>query len=77
MKDRAPKDVSAWSATTDRIRDLCTRIFAQAVPTFDILLMVAMLNALEHKADHIRSEMTSNYISMLLLLPLQIGRAHV
>ena len=57
------KDVSTWAATTDRIRDLCTRIFAQAVPTFDVLFMVAMLNALERNADHIRSEMTSHYIS--------------
>src|SRR5882762_1701312 len=57
------KDVSAWSATTDRIRDLCDRIFAQTVPTKDVLFMVAMLSALERDADHIRSEMTSYYIS--------------
>ena len=58
-----PKDVSAWATTMDRLRELCTRIFAQAVPTFDVLFMVAMLNALEREADHIRSEMTSHYIS--------------
>jgi hypothetical protein len=58
-----PKDTSAWSTTTDRIHDLCTRIFSQAVPTFDVLFMVAMLNALEREVDHIRSEMTSYYIS--------------
>jgi len=58
-----PKDVAGWSATTDRIRDICTRIFAQAVPTFDVLFMVAMLNALEREVDHIQSEMTSHYIS--------------
>jgi hypothetical protein len=58
-----PKDVAVWSATTDRIRDLCARIFAQAVPTQDVLFMVAMLGALEREADHIRSEMTSHYIS--------------
>jgi len=58
-----PKDVTAWSATTDRIRDLCNRIFAQAVPTQDVLFMVTMLNALEHEADHIRSKMTGYYIS--------------
>ena len=58
-----PKDITGWSATTDRIQDICTRIFAQAVSTFNVLFMVAMLNALEHEADHIRSEMTSHYIS--------------
>jgi hypothetical protein len=58
-----PKDVSAWAATTDRLRDLCTHIFSQTVPTFNVLFMVAMLNALEREADHIRSEMTSHYIS--------------
>jgi hypothetical protein len=57
------KDVSVWSSTTDRICDLCDRIFAQAVPTKDVLFMVAMLSALEREADHIRSEMTSYYIS--------------
>ena len=58
-----PKDVSAWATTMDHLRDLCTRIFAQAIPTFDVLFMVAMLNALECEADHIHSEMTSHYIS--------------
>jgi hypothetical protein len=58
-----PKDVSAWATTTDRLRDLCTCIFSQTVPTFDILFMVTMLNALKCEADHIRSEMTSHYIS--------------
>src|SRR5882762_5206979 len=58
-----PKDVTAWSTTTDRIRDLCNRIFAQAVPTQDVLFMVTMLNALEREADHICSEMTGYYIS--------------
>ena len=58
-----PKDVAVWSATTDRIRDLCTHIFAQAVPTQDVLFMVAMLGTLKREADHIHSEMTSHYIS--------------
>ena len=58
-----PKDVTGWSAVSERIRDLCTRIFAQAVPTHDTMLMVVMLNALEREADHIRSEMTSYYVS--------------
>jgi hypothetical protein len=57
------KDVSTWVAMTDCICDLCTRIFAQAIPTFAVLFMVAMLNALERDADHIHSEMTSHYIS--------------
>ena len=58
-----PKDVSTWSLTTDHLCDICTWIFAQAVPTFDILFMVAMLNALECEADHIRGQMTSYYVS--------------
>jgi GAG-pre-integrase domain/Integrase core domain len=58
-----PKDVAGWSAVSERIRDLCTRIFAQAVPNYDTMLMVLMLNALEREADHIRSEMTSYYVS--------------
>jgi hypothetical protein len=52
-----------WSAVSECIRDLCTHIFAQAVPTHDTMLMVVMLNALEREADHIRSEMTSYYVS--------------
>jgi hypothetical protein len=58
-----PKDVSTWAAVTERYHDLCTRIFSQAVPTFDVLFMVAMLNGLEREADHLRSEMTSYYIT--------------
>jgi hypothetical protein len=58
-----PKDMSTWSTTTDHIHNLCTCIFSQAVPTFNVLFMVAMLNTLECEADHIQSEMTSYYIS--------------
>ncbi|KIM73306.1 hypothetical protein PILCRDRAFT_15337 [Piloderma croceum F 1598] len=58
-----PKDVARWSAISERIRDLCTCIFAQAVPTHDTMLMVIMLNALKREADHLRSEMTSYYVS--------------
>jgi len=47
----------------DCLQDLCACIFAQAVPTFDILFMIAMLNALECEADHRHSKMTSHYIS--------------
>jgi hypothetical protein len=50
------KDVSVWSATIDHI-------FAQAVPTQDVLFMVVMLGTLEQEVDHIYSEMTSYYIS--------------
>jgi hypothetical protein len=57
------KDVAGWSAISERIRDLCTHIFAQAVPMRDTMLMVIMLNALEREADHLRSEMTSYYVS--------------
>lgn len=57
------EDVSTWPSATDRLRDLCARVFAQSIPTFDVLFMVSMLNALESKADNIRSEMTSYYIS--------------
>jgi hypothetical protein len=46
-----PKDVAGWSTTTNHIRDICTQIFAQAVPTFDVLFMVTMLNALESEVD--------------------------
>jgi hypothetical protein len=56
-------DVSSWPATTDRLRDICGRIYAQVVPTQDVMFLVSMLNALEHKADHIRSEMTSYFLS--------------
>jgi hypothetical protein len=58
-----PKDIAGWSVTTDHIWDICTWIFAQAVPTFDVLFMVAMLDVLEREADHIWSEITSHYIS--------------
>src|SRR6202167_2174026 len=57
------KDVTTWQATTDRMRDLCARIYAQAVPTQDIMFMLAMLTGLEREADNTRSEMTSYYIS--------------
>jgi len=56
-------DVSSWPSTTDRLRDICTRIYAQVVPTQNVLFMVTMLNALEKKADHIRSKMTSYFLS--------------
>jgi hypothetical protein len=58
-----PKDVAVWFATTDHIQDLCACIFTQAVPTQDVLFIVAMLGALKCEADHIYSEMTSHYIS--------------
>src|SRR6267154_670835 len=58
-----PKDVSTWATITECYHDLCTHIFSQAVPTFDVLFMVAMLNGLECEADHLRSEMTSYYIT--------------
>ena len=58
-----PKDIAGWSAISECIHDLCTHIFAQAVPTHDTMLMVIMLNALEREADHLRSEMTSYYVS--------------
>jgi hypothetical protein len=34
-----PKDVAGWSTVSERIWDLCTRIFAQAVPNYDTMLM--------------------------------------
>jgi hypothetical protein len=58
-----PKDVAGWSAVSECIQDLCTCIFAQAVPNYDTMLMVLMLNALKREADHIRSEMTLYYVS--------------
>jgi hypothetical protein len=56
-------DVSSWPATTDRLRDICARIYSQVVPTQDVMFLVLMLNALEQKADHIRSEMTLYFLS--------------
>ena len=57
------KDVTTWQATTDCMQDLCDCIYAQAVPTKDVMFMLAMLTGLEHKADNICSKMTSYYIS--------------
>jgi hypothetical protein len=57
------KDVATWQATTNRMQDLCTHIYAQTVPTQDVMFMLAMLIALEHEAENICSEMTSYYIS--------------
>jgi hypothetical protein len=57
------RDVTTWQATTDCMRDLCDRIYAQAVPTKDVMFMLAMLTGLEREADNIRSEMTSYYVS--------------
>ena len=56
-------DVSSWPATTDRLRELCSRIYSQLVPNEDVMFLVTMLNALEQKADHIRSEMTLYFLS--------------
>ena len=56
------KDVTTWQATTNRMQDLCD-CNAQAVPTKNVMLMLAMLTGLEHKADNIRSKMTSYYVS--------------
>ena len=57
------KNITTWQATTDRMRDLCACIYAQAVPSQDIMFMLAMLTGLEREADNIRSEMTSYYVS--------------
>ena len=43
--------------------DLCARIYAQAIPTQDVMFMLAMLTGLEREVDNLRSEMTSYYIS--------------
>ena len=53
------KDVSSWFTTSDHICDICTRIFSQTIPTFDVLYM----DALEAKNNNIRSKMTAFYIS--------------
>ena len=45
------------------LRFVHVHLRTSGLPTFDVLFMVAMLNALEREADHIRSEMTSHYIS--------------
>jgi len=45
------------------MQDLCACIYAQAIPTQDVMFMLAMLTRLKCKADNIRSEMTSYYIS--------------
>lgn len=63
LSNSYPEDVSSWATITDRMRNLCTRIFAQSIPAEDVFFMVAMLNALEAKHDHLRSEMTSYYVS--------------
>ena len=56
-------DVSSWPTTTDRLHELCSRIYSQLVPDEDVMFLVTMLNALEQKANHIRSEMTSYFLS--------------
>src|ERR1700733_704016 len=57
------RDVTTWQATTDRMRDLCAHIYAQTVPTQDVMFMLAMLTGLEREADNICSEMTLYYVS--------------
>jgi hypothetical protein len=57
------RDITTWQATTDRMSDLCDHIYAQAVPTKDVMFMLTMLTGLECEADNIRSEMTSYYVS--------------
>ena len=57
------KDITTWQATTDCMQDLCACIYTQAIPTQDIMFMLAMLTRLKCKADNICSEMISYYIS--------------
>jgi hypothetical protein len=57
------KDMTTWQATTDHMRDLCDRIYTQAVPTKDVMFMLAMLTRLKNEADNIHSKMTCYYIS--------------
>ena len=45
------------------MHDLCVCIYAQAIPTQDVMFMLALPTRLEHEADNIHSEMTSYYIS--------------
>jgi hypothetical protein len=56
-------DVPSWPTMTDHLCDLRSHIYTQAVPTQDVMFLVMMLNALEKKANHIRSQMTSYFLS--------------
>jgi hypothetical protein len=56
-------DVSSWPTATDHLCELCSRIYSQLIPNGDVMFLVTMLNPLEQKANYIRSEMTSYFLS--------------